>query len=89
MAYRTKVRTIEAFRWTGQPRSAWPEWAAPELLTESGTALYAYTKNGPIRVHRGDWCILGDREIHPCVDEEFHKRYEEVAVVPAGTADVT
>jgi hypothetical protein len=74
--YRTKVRIIEAFRWQGQPRSQWPVWATPGLLSENGSALTAYTKNGPVRVHRGDWCILGDNEIYPCVDEEFHKRYE-------------
>jgi hypothetical protein len=76
MTYKTKVRTIEAFRWTGQPRSEWPQWAVVELLAESGSALYAYSKNGPIRVERGDWCILGDKEIYPCTDEEFNKRYE-------------
>lgn len=78
MPYKTKVRVIEAFHWTGQPRSEWPEWATPELLSESShLGLYAYTKNGPVRVNRGDWCILGDKEIYPCTDEEFHKQYEE------------
>ena len=76
MAYRTRVRIIEAFRWMGQPRIEWPMWATMELLSESGSALYAYTKNGPIRVNKGDWCIQGEKEIYPCVDEEFHKRYE-------------
>ena len=78
MRYRNIVRAIEAFRWEGQPRFEWPEWATPELLSESGSALYAYTKNGPVRVNRGDWLILGDREIYPCTDEEFEKRYEIV-----------
>lgn len=78
MTYRTKVRYAEAFRWTGQPRNEWPEWATPEFLEKSGSALYAYTTNGPVRVNRGDWCVLGDKEIYPCTDEEFHKRYEEV-----------
>lgn len=74
--YHSKVRVIEAFRWTGQPRSVWPEWATPELLAESGSALYAYTTNGPVRVNRGDWCICGEKEIYPCTDAEFHKLYE-------------
>ena len=74
--YQTRIRVIEAFRWTGQHRSEWPEWATPELISESGTALYAYSLHGPIRVNRGDWCILGDKEIYPCTDEEFQKRYE-------------
>jgi hypothetical protein len=82
MSYRTKVRVIEAFLWTGQPRSQWPQWATPELLAESGSALYAYTKNGPVRVNRHDWCILGDNEIYPCVDEEFCRRYEKVPAAP-------
>lgn len=89
MTYRTKVRYAEAFRWTGQPCSEWPVWATPELLMEpgngryaytkmeSGSGLYAYTKNGPVHVQRGDWLILGDKEIYPCTDEEFRKRYEE------------
>lgn len=77
VAYRTKVRIVEAFRWVGQSRLEWPEWATPQLLNESGRALYAYTKNGPVRVESGDWCILGDCEIYPCTDEEFRKRYEE------------
>jgi hypothetical protein len=81
MPYRTKVRTIEAFQWTGQPRSEWPAWATEELLEESGSALYAHTLNGPVRVFRDNWCIQGDREIYPCTDAEFRKRYE---VVPDG-----
>ncbi len=79
MTYRTKVRTVEAFRWTGQPRIEWPQWATPELLAESGSALYAYTLNAPVRVHRGDWCIQGAKEIYPCTHEEFLKRYEPVS----------
>jgi len=77
MAYRTKVRFAEAFQWMGQPRSEWPSWAAPEFLSESGSALYAYTKNGPIRVLRGDWLVLGDKEIRPWPHEEFIEWYEE------------
>jgi hypothetical protein len=77
MAYRIKVRFAEAFQWTGQPRSEWPSWATPELLSESGSALYAYTKNGPVRVLRSDWLILGDKEIYPRTDEEFKRQYEE------------
>lgn len=90
MAYRTRVRTVEAFRWTGQPRCEWPEWATLELLQESGTALYAYTTNGPVRVHRGDWCIMGAKEIYPCTDAEFRQRYEEIPApaAPQVTADV-
>lgn len=77
MLYRTKVRTVEAFRWQGQEESQWPVWAQdPRLLMRSGTGLYAYTKNGPVRVNRGDWVILGENETYPCVDEEFQKRYE-------------
>lgn len=90
--YQTRVRVVEAFRWQGQPRSEWPAWAVPELLTESGSGLYAYTKNGPVRVNRGDWCILGDREIYPCTAEEFEKRYEEVLPcghVSASQCDIT
>jgi hypothetical protein len=83
VTYRTKIRHVEAFQWTGQPRSEWPHWATPELLSESGSALYAYTKNAPVRVLRTDWLILGDKEIYPCTDEEFHKRYEEVPNAPA------
>jgi hypothetical protein len=78
VAYRTKVRITEAFRWVGQPRVEWPEWATPALLSESGSALYAYTKNGPVRATKGDWLIRGDQEIYPCTDEEFRQRYEEV-----------
>lgn len=79
MTYRTKVRMIEAFRWQGQEESQWPTWAQdPRLLMRSGTGLYAYTKNGPMRVNRGDWVILGDNETYPCVDDEFHRRYESV-----------
>jgi len=77
VSYRTKVRIVEAFRWIGQPRESWPAWATPELLSESGSALYAYSLNGPVRVNRGDWCILGAKEIYPCTNEEFLKRYEE------------
>jgi hypothetical protein len=77
--YQTKLCRIEAFRWIGQPRQTWPDWAALELLAESGSALYAYTTEGPVRVNRGDWCILGDKEIHPCTNEEFLKRYEPLS----------
>lgn len=76
--YRAKVRTIEAFRWVGQSREQWPAWATQELLSESGSALYAYTKHGPVRVHRGEWLILRYPEIYPCTHEEFLKLYEEV-----------
>jgi hypothetical protein len=78
MTYQTKVRQVEAFRWIGQPHNTWPTWATAELLSESGSALYAYTLNGPVRVNRGDWCVLGDKEIYPCTNTEFLKRYEEV-----------
>jgi hypothetical protein len=88
MPYRTKVRTIEAFRWQGQPRSEWPVWATPELLTESGSGLYAYTTSGPVRVNRGSWCVLGVNEIYPCTDEDFRQRYEEVPP-PAVTTETT
>ena len=74
--YRSKVRIIEAFRWIGQQREHWPAWATPQLLEENGSALSAYTLNGPVRVNRGDWCIQGEKEIYPCTHEEFHKRYE-------------
>lgn len=78
--YQTKARFAQAFRWTGQPRTEWPEWATPELLSESShLGLYAYSKNGPVRVERGDWLILGDKEIYPCTNDEFHKRYEPVS----------
>lgn len=80
--YRTKVRTVEAFRWQGQPRIQWPAWATMELLAESGSALYAYTSSGPVRVNHGYWCILGDKEIYPCTDADFRARYE-----PAPFAD--
>jgi len=77
MTYRTKVRIIEAFQWTGQPRSEWPEWATNNLLSESShLGLYAHTKHGPVRVMRGQWLILGDDEIYPCTDKEFHDQYE-------------
>jgi hypothetical protein len=76
MHYRTKVRIIEAFRWTGQPRSQWPAWATPGLLYENGSALTAYTASGPVRVAKGAWCILGENEINPCTDEDFRKCYE-------------
>ena len=79
MRYQTKIRLVEAFRWLGQGKSEWPEWATQQLLiSESGSALYVYTLHGPARVNRGDWCILWDKEIYPCTDEEFQKRYEEV-----------
>jgi hypothetical protein len=76
--YRTKVRVIEAFRWVGQEESEWPLWANdPRYLVRSGTGLYAYTKNGPVRVNRGDWVICGDCETYPCSDADFRERYEE------------
>lgn len=75
--YRSIPRTIEAFQWHGQPEAEWPLWAQdPRYLAKSGSALYAYTLNGPVRVNRGDWCILGDKEVYPCTDVEFHRRYE-------------
>lgn len=76
--YRIKVRTIEAFRWVGQSREQWPAWATPELLSESGSALYAYTSSGPVRVKWGSWLILGDKEIYPCTDADFQERYVEI-----------
>jgi hypothetical protein len=78
MSYRTKVRVVEAFRWLGQSEAEWPKWATPELLAQSGSALYAYTGLGPIRVHKGNWCVLADREIYPLADEVFRNRYEEM-----------
>ena len=77
MRYRTKSRTIEAFRWEGQHSPDWPAWAQdPALLEYSGSCLYASTKNGPVRASRGDWLILGDHEIYPCKPEVFEKNYE-------------
>jgi len=83
VTYRTKVRTIEAFRWEGQPRQQWPHWATPELLNESGSALYAYTTSGPVRVEKGSWVILGKNEAYPCIDKDFRERYE--LALPAET----
>jgi hypothetical protein len=81
--FRTRIREVEAFQWTGQPEFEWPQWAqSPRYLSQSGTALYAYTLNGPIRVERSNWIIKGDKEIYPCTDEEFRKRYEPVAESP-------
>lgn len=77
--FQTKPRTIQAVQWIGQPISELPLWAQdPQYLTPSGTALYAYTKNGPVRVNCSDWLIGGDKEIYPCTDEEFQKRYDPV-----------
>lgn len=81
MKYQTKIRVVEAFRWQGQPKSAWPEWATQELVSQSGIALYAYTTRGPARVNKGDWCILGNHEVYPCTDEEFRERYEPITYV--------
>lgn len=75
--FRTKPRTIEAARWTGQPLLDLPPWAQdPRYVAPSGIALYAYTTKGPVRVNRGDWLILGDKEVYPCTDAEFQRRYE-------------
>jgi hypothetical protein len=77
LQYRTKPRLIEAFRWEGQTRNAWPAWAQdPTLLEYSGSCLYAYTKSGPVRASRGDWLILGDHEVYPCKPEVFERNYE-------------
>ena len=90
MLYRTKVRTVEAFRWTGQPRREWPDWAGNlGWLAESGSGLYAYTLNGPVRVNRGDWCILGEKEICPCTDAEFNRRYESIPLPVESLVDQT
>ena len=78
MLYRTKVRTVEAFRWLGQPCDEWPEWATSELVSESSKlGLYAHLKEGPKRVHLGDWVILqGDQKLYACTDSEFNEQYE-------------
>lgn len=75
--YRTKPRTVEAVQWHGQSLLELPPWAQdPRYVAPSGIALYVYTKNGPIRVNRGDWLILGDKEVYPCTDRDFLERYE-------------
>lgn len=85
MIYRTRQRTVEAVRWEGQAIVDLPTWAQNPFLTEqSGSALSCYTKQGPVRANKGDWLILGEREIYPCSDEEFTKRYEPVE--PAETS---
>jgi hypothetical protein len=79
--YQTKIRTTEAVRWNGQPLLELPIWAQdPHLLQQSGSALYAYSKNGPVRVNRGDWLIQGDKEIYPCTDETFQRNYEPARI---------
>lgn len=87
--FRTKTREVEAFRWNGQPVSEFPPWAQdPRFLAPSGTALYAYTKNGPVRINRGDWIIQEKLGVTPCTDEEFQKRYEitEMSALELGAA---
>lgn len=77
--FKTKVRTVEAVQWNGQPILDLPPWAQdPRYLAPSGSALYAYTTSGPVRVERGSWLIQGDKEIYPCLDKDFKERYEAV-----------
>lgn len=77
--YRTKIREVEAFQWNGQPEFEWPYWAQePRYVSRSGTALYAYTTHGPVRVEKGSWLIRGQHEVYPCLDKDFKERYEPV-----------
>lgn len=77
--FRTKVRTVEAVQWNGQPILDLPPWAQdPRYVQPSGIALYAYTTSGPVRVEKGSWLILGEKEVYPCLDIDFQKRYEPV-----------
>lgn len=77
MKYRTRSRVIDAVRWQGQPISDLPLWAQdPSLVSPSGTALYCYTLNGPVRANHGDWLILGTKEVYPCKNDVFERNYE-------------
>lgn len=75
--YRAKPREVEALQWMGQPWDIFPE-AFQQWTSESGSAITCYTLNGPMRVEKGDWLILGEVEVYPCKSDEFEKRYERI-----------
>lgn len=77
--FRTKPRMVQAVQWIDQSILELPSWAQdPRYVAPSGTALYAYTTSGPVRVEKGSWLIQGEKEVYPCLDKDFKERYEAV-----------
>jgi hypothetical protein len=77
--FRTKIREVEAFQFNGQPLLEFPPWAQdPRYVAPSGIALYVYTTSGPVRVEKGSWIIRGEKELYPCLNQDFQERYESL-----------
>lgn len=74
--YRKKPVVIDAFQWTGQRPSEWPEWATKVVLKD-GRDLVVETLEGTMRADLGDWIILGVKgEQYPCKPDIFAATYE-------------
>lgn len=83
--YRKKPVVIEAFHYTGQPVSEWPEWAQKAYysgtIERKQTGLLIHTLEGKMLCRHGQWVIKGVQdELYPCDHAVFAQTYEAIDV---------
>ena len=84
MKYKKKPIVIEAFQWTNQSSSEWPQWFKDACTKENAIldlhcGLRINTLEGYMHVSHNDYIIKGVKgELYPCKPDIFEMSYEVV-----------
>jgi hypothetical protein len=78
--YRRTESEVEAFQFTGQGPTEWPDWAKNSLdVRYERTCVWLDGEHGSIRVNQGDWIakdVTG--RLASFTEEEFAKLFAEI-----------
>ncbi len=84
MKFRTKVATVEAWRWGGSGRVGWPSWLACYShqgagIWHEGGRMNIPTAKGTLVALVGDWIVRSEGgELRPMKDDQLADAYEPV-----------
>lgn len=97
MRFRKRPIEVEAWQWTGEPVTRWPDWVQrlPAVFAEGGV-IFLSTPRMQIRVERQHWVILGViGDIYPCPPDIFSAIYDpledraEIGLIDGGHITLT
>ncbi len=73
---RQRVEPVQAWQWTGQPRSLWPAWAARCCELRNGELCHM-RQSGDQLVYRDEWLVHElDGSVICFTDEEIQREFE-------------
>lgn len=88
MIFQTKIRTIQAIRYTGENQEEiWTKFGVAGIygLTETNPdhLLLTTVSGDPVPCRAGDWIIQDGKPntFYPCTDLEFKARYEDPSLI--------